>query len=136
MHTFPSGNEGILSGLMFDTTLILILFFDTDLTILICNLVTITLGDLPNWVIVLVVCVTTAAATEVTSNVATCSILLPVLKNLAVSLQIHPLYLLLPVTLSCSYAFMLPVATPPNAIVYSASGMNTSEMVRQFLKFW
>ena len=94
-----------------------------------------TLGDLPNWVIVLVVCVTTAAATEVTSNVATCSILLPVLKNLAVSLQIHPLYLLLPVTLSCSYAFMLPVATPPNAIVYSASGMSTSEMVRQFWNF-
>ena len=71
----------------------------------------------------------TAAATEATSNVATCSILLPVLKNLAVSLRIHPLYLLLPVTLSCSYAFMLPVATPPNAIVYSASGMKTTEMV-------
>ena len=46
------------------------------------------------------------------------------------ALEIHPLYLLLPVTLSCSYAFMLPVATPPNAIVYSASGMSTSEMVR------
>ena len=65
-----------------------------------------------------------------TSNVATCSILLPVLKELSVALEIHPLYLLLPVTLSCSYAFMLPVATPPNAIVYSASGMSTSEMVR------
>lgn len=78
---------------------------------------------------VLVLCLITAGATEVTSNVATCSILLPVLKNLAVSLKIHPVYLLCPVTLACSYAFMLPVATPPNAIVYSASGMSTSEMV-------
>lgn len=84
---------------------------------------------LPQWVLVLVLSLSTAAATEVTSNVAVCSIMLPILKNLAVSLKIHPLYLLLPVTLACSYAFMLPVATPPNAIVYSASGMSTSEMV-------
>jgi sodium-dependent dicarboxylate transporter 2/3/5 len=46
-------------------------------------------------------------------------------------LRINPIYLMLPVTLCCSYAFMLPVATPPNAIVYSASGMKTSEMVRR-----
>ena len=87
------------------------------------------LDGLPRWVMVMVLCLITASATEVTSNVATCSILLPVLKNLAVSLKIHPVYLLCPVTLACSYAFMLPVATPPNAIVYSASGMGTSEMV-------
>eukprot|EP00093_Oithona_nana_P012600 12600.XXX_550263_555416_1 [CDS] Oithona nana genome sequencing. len=88
------------------------------------------LDGLPRWVMVLVLCLITAGATEVTSNVATCSILLPVLKNLAVSLKIHPVYLLCPVTLACSYAFMLPVATPPNAIVYSASGMSTSEMMK------
>lgn len=87
------------------------------------------LSWLPQWAMAVVLSLATAAATEVTSNVAVCSILLPILKNLAVSLKIHPLYLLLPVTLSCSYAFMLPVATPPNAIVYSASGMSTSEMV-------
>lgn len=80
--------------------------------------------------IVLVICILTAIATEVTSNVATASILMPVLRNLAISLQINPLYLMIPATLTCSYAFMLPVATPPNAIVYSASGMKTSDMFK------
>lgn len=48
----------------------------------------------------------------------------------ALSLKVNPLYLMVPSTISCCYAFMLPVATPPNAIVYSASGvMKTSDMV-------
>ncbi len=90
------------------------------------------LAVMPHWALISILCVIVSTATEVTSNVAVCSIILPILKNLAVALQIHPLYLLLPVTLSCSYAFMLPVATPPNAIVYSSSGVNTSEMVNMF----
>ena len=44
-------------------------------------------------------------------------------------MDIHPLYLMLPVTVSCSYAFMFPVATAPNAIAFSASEMTTSTMV-------
>ena len=71
----------------------------------------------------------TGFITEVTSNVATANILLPVLAELAVATNTNPLYLMIPATVTCSYAFMLPVATPPNAIVYSASGMKTSEMV-------
>ncbi len=85
---------------------------------------------MPPEAMVLVICLFVSFATEVTSNVATCSIILPVLKNLAVSLKLNPLYLMLPATLTCSYAFMLPVATPPNAIVYSASGMKTTDMVK------
>lgn len=61
---------------------------------------------------------------------ATISILLPILRDLSYSLGLNPMYLMIPATLSCSYAFMLPVATPPNAIVYAASGMNTMVMVR------
>eukprot|EP00094_Tigriopus_californicus_P005052 TCALIF_04866-PA protein Name:"Similar to SLC13A5 Solute carrier family 13 member 5 (Homo sapiens)" AED:0.14 eAED:0.14 QI:162/0.5/0.54/1/0.9/0.81/11/0/719 len=88
------------------------------------------LNFLDSRLIVLVICILTAIATEVTSNVATASILMPVLRDLAISLQINPLYLMIPATLTCSYAFMLPVATPPNAIVYSASGMKTSDMFK------
>ena len=80
-------------------------------------------------VLCLIVCAGAALATEVTSNVATVSILLPILENLSYSLGLNPLYLMIPATLSCSFAFMLPVATPPNAIVYGASGMRTSVMV-------
>ena len=84
---------------------------------------------LPDYAIVLVICLMTGLVTEVTSNVATANILLPVLSELAKSIGTNPLFLMIPATVTCSYAFMLPVATPPNAIVYSASGMKTSEMM-------
>ena len=51
----------------------------------------------------------------------------------AVGINVNPLYLMMPVTICCSYAFMLPVATPPNAIVYSASKMSSSQMVISYL---
>ena len=79
----------------------------------------------------------TGTVTEVTSNVATANILLPVLAELAKSTNTNPLYLMIPATVTCSYAFMLPVATPPNAIVFSASGMNTIDMIKvTFLSFF
>ena len=84
---------------------------------------------LPDYAVVLVICIMTGLVTEVTSNVATANILLPVLSELAKSTGTNPLFLMIPATVTCSYAFMLPVATPPNAIVYSASGMKTSEMM-------
>ena len=87
------------------------------------------LDVLPDYAIVLVICVMTGLVTEVTSNVATANILLPVLSELAKSIGTNPLFLVIPATVTCSYAFMLPVATPPNAIVYSASGMKTSDMM-------
>ncbi len=68
--------------------------------------------------------------TEVTSNVATASILLPILASIAVVLGVHPYPLMIAATLSASCAFMLPVATPPNAIVFSTGYIKISQMVR------
>jgi len=87
------------------------------------------LDSMPQGLFVLVICIMTGAVTEVTSNVATANILLPVLAELARSTNTNPLYFMVPATVTCSFAFMLPVATPPNAIVFSASGMRTSEMM-------
>ncbi|KAG8194836.1 hypothetical protein JTE90_017272 [Oedothorax gibbosus] len=80
--------------------------------------------------VVALLCIMTALITEFTSNVATANVLLPVVAELAVAMRIHPMYMMIPVTISCSFAFMLPVATPPNAIVYEAAGMSTMDMVK------
>ncbi|KAK8750246.1 hypothetical protein OTU49_017519 [Cherax quadricarinatus] len=79
--------------------------------------------------IVMIVTFSTAMLTEVASNSATASILLPVLNELAINIQVNPIYLMLPATVCCSYAFMLPVATPPNAIVFGAANMRTTQMM-------
>lgn len=83
---------------------------------------------MPSQVIVLVVCLMAATLTEVASNTATATILLPILANMSQAVQVHPLYLMFPATVTCSFAFMLPIATPPNAIVFSTGSMETKEM--------
>ncbi|XP_071033954.1 Na(+)/citrate cotransporter isoform X2 [Parasteatoda tepidariorum] len=80
--------------------------------------------------VVALLCILTAVITEFTSNVATANVLLPVVAELAVAMKINPLYMMIPVTISCSFAFMLPVATPPNAIVYEAGTMSTLDMLK------
>jgi sodium-dependent dicarboxylate transporter 2/3/5 len=68
--------------------------------------------------------------TEVTSNVATVSIMLPVLISLSEVIGLHPHILMVGATLSASCAFMLPVATPPNAVVFSTGFVHIRDMVR------
>jgi sodium-dependent dicarboxylate transporter 2/3/5 len=68
--------------------------------------------------------------TEVTSNTATSIILLPVICDLAMAAEVEPLMLMLPATLAASCAFMLPVATPPNAVVYGSGLVRLPEMAR------
>ncbi|MCG8310988.1 MAG: DASS family sodium-coupled anion symporter [Cytophagales bacterium] len=68
--------------------------------------------------------------TEVTSNVATATILLPILASIAITLEVHPYALMIAATLSASCAFMLPVATPPNAVVFSTGYIKISQMAR------
>jgi sodium-dependent dicarboxylate transporter 2/3/5 len=68
--------------------------------------------------------------TEVTSNTATSQILLPVAASVAKEIDINPLLLMLPVTLSASMAFMMPVATPPNAIVFASGRLHIRDMIK------
>lgn len=70
--------------------------------------------------LVLVVTALVVFLTEVTSNTATASLMLPIMGALAGAASLHPLSLMAPAALAASCAFMLPVATPPNAIIYSS----------------
>ena len=68
--------------------------------------------------------------TEVTSNTATTTMMLPVLAALAGALGVNPLLLMLPATICASCAFMLPIATPPNAIVFASGRITLLQMGR------
>ncbi|XP_045170886.2 Na(+)/citrate cotransporter-like [Mercenaria mercenaria] len=87
------------------------------------------LDYLSPWVLNLVLCYIVAAMTEVTSNTATCTLMMPILANLAVHLQQSPIYLMFPTAIATSFAFMLPVATPPNAVVFSYGYVRVIDMV-------
>lgn len=80
--------------------------------------------------IVASVCFVLTFLTELTSNTATAQILLPILASLSVNLQIDPLLVMIPATISASFAFMLPVATPPNAIVFSSERLRIIDMAK------
>jgi sodium-dependent dicarboxylate transporter 2/3/5 len=75
-------------------------------------------------------CFTLTFLTEVTSNTATTQMILPILASLAVDLRLDPLVLMIPATLSASCAFMMPVATPPNAIVFGCGRLRIADMAR------
>jgi len=77
-----------------------------------------------------VICTTLTFLTELTSNTATTQMILPILASLAVAMKTNPLLLMIPATLSASCAFMMPVATPPNAIVFGSGRVKIGEMVK------
>ncbi len=88
------------------------------------------LATFPTLVIVLAMVLLVILLTELTSNTATTATLLPVAGALAITLGEHPLMLIIPATLAVSCAFMLPVATPPNAIVFSAGYLSQTDMTK------
>ena len=88
------------------------------------------LGGLPSWVLVVAVCVLTTAMTETTSNVATVLMLSPAVAAMAGEVGVHPYLLLIPMAVTSSFAFTLPVATPPNAIIFSSGWITIPQMVR------
>ncbi|XP_026564311.1 solute carrier family 13 member 5 [Pseudonaja textilis] len=88
------------------------------------------LQTIPPWAIAVVLSIVIAIFTECTSNVATATLFLPVFASLSQSIEVNPLYIMIPGTLSASFAFMLPVATPPNAIVFSYGHLHVADMVK------
>lgn len=88
------------------------------------------LHGVPVWVLVAAVTVLVIFLTEVTSNTATATIVLPVMGALAGAMQVAPTLLMVPAAIAASYAFMLPVATPPNAIVFSGGYLTVAQMAR------
>ncbi|XP_006839286.1 PREDICTED: solute carrier family 13 member 3 isoform X3 [Chrysochloris asiatica] len=88
------------------------------------------LEKVPPMLAVLLITVVIAFFTEFASNTAATIIFLPVLAELALRLRVNPLYVMIPGTVSCSYAFMLPVSTPPNSIAFSSGHLLVKDMVR------
>nr|XP_009860115.1 solute carrier family 13 member 5-like isoform X2 [Ciona intestinalis] len=88
------------------------------------------LGGIETWAICLIVTIVVCLFTECSSNVATASIFVPILAQLAQSLEVHPLYLMLPPVLAASLAFMLPVATPPNALAFSYGHLKVMDLIK------
>lgn len=82
------------------------------------------------WIILLTVIVMVVLLTELTSNLTTTITFLPVVASVGLNMGIDPLLFILPLTISASCAFMLPVATPPNSIVYASNLIPIQKMVR------
>uniref|UniRef100_A0A8C0LN66 Solute carrier family 13 member 4 n=1 Tax=Canis lupus dingo TaxID=286419 RepID=A0A8C0LN66_CANLU len=88
------------------------------------------LSGLPPWAVTLLACILVSIVTEFVSNPATITIFLPILCSLSETLHINPLYTLIPVTMCISFAVMLPVGNPPNAIVFSYGHCQIKDMVK------
>ena len=89
-----------------------------------------TLGTLPLFALVLIATAMIVFLTELTSNIATTATFLPVVGAVAIEAGIDPIVLTVPITLAASCAFMLPVATPPNAIVFGSGMLGIPRMAR------
>jgi sodium-dependent dicarboxylate transporter 2/3/5 len=88
------------------------------------------LGGIPLIVIIAVVVTLVVFLTELTSNIATTNMAMPVMAGAAVGLGTPPLMLMATAALAASMAFMLPVATPPNAIVFGSGYLTVPQMAR------
>jgi sodium-dependent dicarboxylate transporter 2/3/5 len=87
-------------------------------------------GNWPPVLMVLVVCIGVTALSEIASNVATATAMMPVAGAVAISIGVHPYALMLPAVLAASSGFMLPVATAPNTIVYATGLVRVRQMAR------
>jgi sodium-dependent dicarboxylate transporter 2/3/5 len=104
-------------------------FNSSGLTVWLANQLTVLEGT-HIVILVAVIVLLVIFLTEVTSNTATASLLLPIMGALAVAMGIHPLATMIAVAVAASYAFMLPVATPPNAIVFASRAVTIPQMAK------
>ncbi|CAH1800554.1 unnamed protein product [Owenia fusiformis] len=88
------------------------------------------LKNLPPWAMVMIICFAVAMITQVTSNTAITTLMMPILSGLSINIGLHPMILMLSATIAASCAFMLPVATPPNAIVFAYGHVTVVDMVK------
>lgn len=87
--------------------------------------------DLPPIYLIGVICLIVTFLTEITSNTATATLLMPILAAVASETGIEPRLIMIPATVSASFAFMLPVATPTNAVVFGSGRLTVSTMARE-----
>ena len=87
-------------------------------------------SSLPPFLVQFLIVIIICFITEIMSNTATSTIFLPLIGQLAQSMQVNPYYFMLPTTISASFAFMLPAATPPNAIAFSSGYVRSIDMVK------
>jgi sodium-dependent dicarboxylate transporter 2/3/5 len=104
-------------------------FSDTGLTNFMATRLTILEGT-SIFLIIPVIAAMIIFLTELTSNTATNSIMLPIMAALAGAMSLHPFGLMITTTLAASFAFMLPVATPPNAIVFGSRFIKIDQMIK------
>ena len=88
------------------------------------------LGSMPVPVAMLIACAVVALVTELVSNIAVVQMFIPVLAAWGVAQQINPLLLMFPATIMSSMAFLLPVGTPPNAVISGSDRIRIAEMLR------
>ena len=88
------------------------------------------LSDIPFWVVLLIVVAVVNFLTEITQNIATCTLMMPILAALSGVLDVHPYGLMVAACIASSCAFMLPVATAPNAVVFGSGYLQMKDMVR------
>ena len=92
------------------------------------------LEEMSLFVLVLIIVAVVNFLTEVTSNLATAAMLMPILAPIALNLEVNPFILMVATTVAASCAFMLPVATPPNAVVFGSGYLKISDMIKS--GFW
>ena len=81
-------------------------------------------------IMIIIIAFVVQALTEFTSNTATAEMVLPITASMAVAMHVNPLFFMIPATLSASFAFMFPVGTPPNAVIFGSQRLKMSEMAK------